>query len=114
VHDVHFENPVKQLGYAMVYHVATLDDELSAEALRTLLVYTMFAQQKNACWPSRKTVAQMRKKDVATITRHNQELERLGYIKRPPTLPQSAKVRFPKAQMCALQKRTNAPQKKNQ
>jgi len=82
VHDVHFENPVKQLGYAMVYHVATLDDELSAEALRTLLVYTMFAQQKNACWPSRKTVAQMRKKDVATITRHNQELERLGYIKR--------------------------------
>ena len=76
------KNPVKQVGYAMVYHVATLDPELSDGALRTLHVYLMHAQQKNVCWPSRARVAELRGKSEVTISRHNEELERLGYIAR--------------------------------
>jgi len=80
--EVKFRNPAKQAGFAMLYHVATLDSELSDGALRTFLVYLKYAQQKGSCWPGRAKVAQLRNTTEATITRHNQELEKAGYITR--------------------------------
>jgi len=79
---IRFRNPVKSLGYAQLQHAATLDPELSDGAYRTYALYLMYAQQDDNCWPGRRTMAQRRGKDDATITRHNQELEALGYITR--------------------------------
>ena len=77
-----FRNSVEAVGFAMTYHVVTLDPQLSDGALRTYLLYLSYAQQKVTCWPSEQTIATERGKSTGTIQRHNAELENLGYITR--------------------------------
>lgn len=77
-----FENPVDGIGFAQLRHVATLDGQLSDGAYRTYAIYLKYAQQKPTCWPGIETVAKDRKKSTCSISRHNAELEELGYITR--------------------------------
>lgn len=79
---VEYRNPVKACGFAMVYHAVSLDLELSDGAFRTLCVLHMYAQKRGLCFPSRSTVSDRRGKGESTLSRHYQELERLGYIER--------------------------------
>ena len=44
--EIRFRTPAQALGFAQLYHVATLDPEISDAAMRTYLVYIMPAQQK--------------------------------------------------------------------
>lgn len=77
-----FRNPVKQVGFAQLEHVIALDHELSDGAYRTLALYMKYAQQKDTCFPGIERIAKDRGKNVSTISRHNAELEALGYITR--------------------------------
>lgn len=76
-----FRNPVKKVGFAQVMHVVTLDPEVSDGAKATYQLYLMYAQSGN-CWPSIEAVAEKRGKSSGTISCHNAELERAGYITR--------------------------------
>ena len=80
--EIRFRNPIKGVGFGQLYHIITVDPELSDGAYRTYATYLMYAQQSLKAWPGRGTVSDDRDKDEATITRHNQELEGLGYIAR--------------------------------
>ena len=77
-----FENPIDAVGHAQLRHVMTLDHELSDGAYRTFAIYLKYAHQNPACWPSIERIAKDRSKAVVTISRHNKELEDLGYIQR--------------------------------
>ncbi len=88
--EIRFRNPVKGVGFVMLSHVITLDPELSDGAYRTYATYIMYAQQNDKCWPGRDRMASDRQKGEATITRHNQELESLGYITRERRLDTSS------------------------
>jgi DNA-binding MarR family transcriptional regulator len=80
--EIRFRNPARQVGFAQLYHVATLDPELSDGALRTFLLYLKYAQQKHVCIPGRDRLARERNIGVATLSRHNAELIAAGYITR--------------------------------
>jgi DNA-binding transcriptional regulator YhcF (GntR family) len=75
-------NPIEQLGFAQLRHIATIDPEISDGAYRTYALYLMYAQQSGKGWPSRERMAKERNVNDATISRHNAELESLGYITR--------------------------------
>ena len=77
-----FRNPVKQLGFAQINHVVTMDLALSDGAKITFQLYLKYAHQKESCWPSIQRIAEERGKTTTTISRHNGELARLGYITR--------------------------------
>ena len=77
-----FENPVEAVGFAQLRHIVMLDRKLSDGAYRTFATYIKYAQQNPTCWPGIETIARDRGKSAATISRHNQELESLGYIRR--------------------------------
>lgn len=83
-------NPVEQLGFAQLRHIATLDPELSDGAYRTYALYLMYAQQQGKGWPSRERLAKERGVNDATVSRHNAELESLGYISRQRRMGQSS------------------------
>lgn len=86
---VKFRNPVKQVGFAQLEHIMTLDPELSDGAYRTFALYLKYAHQKDVCWPSRERMAADRGKSEGTLKRHNRELQRLGYITRKRRMNQS-------------------------
>ena len=77
-----FRNPVKQLGFAQINHAMTMDLALSDGAKITFQLYLKYAHQKESCWPSIQRIAEERGKTTTTISRHNGELMRLGYITR--------------------------------
>ena len=77
-----YRDPVQKVGYAQLNHVMALDTELSDGAYRTYALYIKYAQQEDHCYPGIKRIARERKKSMATISRHNAELESLGYITR--------------------------------
>jgi len=80
--EIQFRNPVKQLGFAQLEHVISKDPELSDGAKVTFLMFLSYAHQNEKCWPSIQRIAEDRNKTTTTISRHNKELERLGYITR--------------------------------
>lgn len=80
--EIRFRNPARQVGFAQLYHVATLDPDLSDGALRTFLLYLKYAQQHGTCFPGRDRLARERNVGVATLSRHNAELVEAGYITR--------------------------------
>lgn len=80
--EVRFRNSVKQIGFAQIEHIMTLDPELSDGAYRTFALYLKYAHQKGACWPGISRIAKERSKTENTVSRYNSELVRLGYITR--------------------------------
>ena len=60
-----FRNPVKRKGWAQVYHVLTMDEELSDGAFRLYVLLLKYAQQRGGCWPGRERLA----RDLGTTTR---------------------------------------------
>jgi len=75
-------SPVTALGFAMLNHAATLDLRISPQAYRLLGLYLMYAQQSEACWPARKTVAKKLGYSETSVSRYNTELAEAGYITR--------------------------------
>jgi len=82
VQEFQFRNPVKQLGFAQIDHAMSMDPELSDGARCTFLLYLKYAHQNPTCWPSIARIASDRRKSEGTISRHNRELVKLGYITR--------------------------------
>lgn len=79
------------LDLARLRHAATLDPELSDGAYCTYVLYLTYSQQSNMRhWPSREYMAKERNVNEATISRHNAELEKLGYITRQRRMGQSS------------------------
>jgi DNA-binding MarR family transcriptional regulator len=88
--EVRYRNPVKEVGFAMVYHMMTLDDRIGDGAFRLYCRYLFYSQQKSKCWPGRDTLAKVLGVGVATISRWNKELETAGYITRQRRLGTSS------------------------
>jgi predicted transcriptional regulator len=69
-----FRNPVKQAGYAMVYHVVTLDTDLSDGSFRLYVLLLRYARQAERCWPGVDRLAQDLGRGRRTVKRYLGEL----------------------------------------
>lgn len=85
-----FRNPVRQEGWAQVYHVLTLDQDLSDGAFRLYVLLLRYARRGENCWPGRDRLAQDLGKDTRTIERRLRELVGRGLITREQRLNQTA------------------------
>lgn len=65
---VEFRDPVKQLGFAMLPHIVTLDRTLSNGAFRCYALLFYFWQQKHKAWPSVETLAGLLDVSRATLS----------------------------------------------
>ena len=77
-----FRRPVHALGFAMIYHVLTLDRELSDGAFRLYALLLKYARQKDACWPGLERLAEDLGKGVPTVKRRLAELVDRGLVTR--------------------------------
>lgn len=77
-----FRNPVKQEGWAMIYHVLTLDQNLSDGAFRLYVLLLKYARQSENCWPGRRRLAQDLDTTKRTVERRLAELVDRGLITR--------------------------------
>lgn len=80
--EIEHRNPVRELGFAQIEHVITLDKNLSDGAYRTLGILHYFWQQKTSAYPSVETLADLRGVTVTTISRHLAELTDRKIISR--------------------------------
>ena len=77
-----FRNPVKQEGWAQVYHVLTLDQSLSDGSFRLHIRLLRYARQKDNCWPGREQLAKDLGDPQPTIECRPAELVARGLITR--------------------------------
>lgn len=70
---------IREVGFAQIEHVVTLDADLSDGAYRTLAILHFYWQQKSSCFPSVETLAKDRGVNRQTITRHLKELARAKF-----------------------------------
>lgn len=87
-----YTNPIKQVGFAQIEHVIAFDDTLSDGAYRTYAVLISFAQKHDWAIPSVETLAALRGKDTATISRHLNELQEKKLIDRQRRMGTSSKT----------------------
>jgi GntR family transcriptional regulator len=87
---IRFRNTVKQQGWAQVYHVLTLDTELSDGAFRLYALLLKYAWQSGGCWPGVKTLARDLGRSPSTIKARLDELVRRGLIIRERRLGTSS------------------------
>jgi GntR family transcriptional regulator len=87
---IRFRNTVKQQGWAQVYHVLTLDTELSDGAYRLYALLLKYARQSGGCWPGVKTLARDLGRSPSTIKARLDELVRRGLIIRERRLGTSS------------------------
>ncbi|MDY7076992.1 MAG: helix-turn-helix domain-containing protein [Chloroflexota bacterium] len=73
---------VKRLGWAQVYHVLTLDKELSDGAFRLYVLLLKYARQSGGCWPGVERLAQDLGKTKSTIKARLAELAERGLVTR--------------------------------
>ena len=85
-----FRNPVKQQGWAMIYHVLTLDQDLSDGAFRLYVLLLMYARQADGCWPGRQRLSKDLGTSVPTVDRRLSELVKKGLITRQQRLNRTA------------------------
>lgn len=85
-----FRNPVKQDGWAQVYHVLTLDTDLSDGAFRLYVLLLRYARQDAECWPGRDRLAQDLGKSVRSIDYRLEQLVKRGLITREQRQNQTA------------------------
>jgi len=87
---IEHENPIREVGFAQIEHVVTLDLELSDGAFRTYALLHYFWRDKKQMWASTATLAAMRGVKEATILAHLRELIAAGLIERRRRLGQSS------------------------
>lgn len=87
-----YKDPIKQVGFAQIEHVISFDESLSDGAYRTYAVLISFAQQHDWAIPSVETLAVLRHKDSATISRHLAELQEKKLIDRQRRVGTSSKT----------------------
>ncbi len=85
-----FRNPVKQEGWAMIYHVLTLDRDLTDGAFRLYVLLLKYARQAEQCWPGRERLSKDLGKSVRTIDYRLDELVERGLITREQRLNTTA------------------------
>lgn len=88
--DVVYKDPVKELGFAKIDHIITLDRELSDGAYRTYALLIFHAQQKGLSWVGVDTMAELRGVSEATISSHLSELSDMGLISRKRRMGRSS------------------------
>lgn len=79
---VAWRDPVKELGWARIEHILTLDINLSDGAYRTYALLHFYWQRKNAAWVGTDTMATVRGCKESTISNHLKELIDAGLISR--------------------------------
>ncbi len=77
-----FRRKIDQAGWTQVYHVLTLDKELSDGAFRLYVLVLKYARQSDSCWPGVKRLADDLGKTESTIKRRLAELSSRGLITR--------------------------------
>ena len=87
---IRFRSTVKQLGWARVYHVLTLDKELSDGAFRLYALLLKYARQSGGCWPGVERLARDLDKAKSTIKARLAELTERGLITRERRLGTSS------------------------
>lgn len=80
--EVRFRNPVQQQGFAILYHVLTLDKGLSDGAFRLYALLLKYAQQKDFAYPGVERLAQDLGVSTRTILSRLAELEEHKLITR--------------------------------
>lgn len=86
--EVKFRSPKRQVGYAQVWHVLTLDKGLSDQAYRLYALLLKYAQQKDNAYPTVETLADELGKKERSVLMSLKELVINGLIsreKRPGT-----------------------------
>ena len=76
------KSTVKQLGWAQVYHVLTLDKELSDGAFRLYALLLKYARQSGGCWPGVERLTRDLGKTKSTIKARLAELAERGLVTR--------------------------------
>jgi hypothetical protein len=77
-----FRRKVDALGFAMVYHILTLDQELSDGAFRLYTLLLKYARQAGGCWPGVERLSKDLDKEPRTVKRRLAELVERGLITR--------------------------------
>ena len=77
-----FRRTVESQGFSIVYHVLTLDTDLSDGAFRLYVLLLKYAQQSGTCWPGVDRLAADLGKKPRTILYHLAELTERGLISR--------------------------------
>ena len=88
--EIRFRNPVQQQGFAILYHVLTLDKGLSDGAFRLYALLLKYAQQKDFAYPGVERLAQDLGVSTRTILSRLAELEEHKLITRQRRFGKSA------------------------
>lgn len=92
--DVEFRDPIKELGFAKIDHILTLDAGLSDGAYRTYALLCYYWQCKNATWAGVDTLAKVRGVKESTLRKHLKELADVGLITRQRRMGRSSLTYF--------------------
>jgi DNA-binding transcriptional regulator YhcF (GntR family) len=79
---IRFRREVDALGFAMIYHVLTLDRELSDGAFRLYALLVKYARQSGGCWPGIERLAADLDISQPTVKRRFAELVDRGLVTR--------------------------------
>jgi len=88
--EVRFRNPIQRHGFAILYHVLTLDKGLSDGAFRLYALLLKYAQQKDFAYPGVERLAQDLGVSTRTILNRLAELEEHKMITRQRRFGKSA------------------------
>jgi predicted transcriptional regulator len=80
--EIRFRRRIEEAGYSILYHVLTLDGELSDPAFRLYSLLLKYAQQKDYAYPGVKRLAEDLGKSEKSVKRALAELGRRGLISR--------------------------------
>ena len=80
--EIRFRRRIEEAGYSILYHVLTLDGELSDQAFRLYSLLLEYAQQGGKAWPGVERLAENLGKSKKSVKRALAELRRRGLISR--------------------------------
>jgi predicted transcriptional regulator len=80
--EIRFRRRIEEAGYSILYHVLTLDGELSDQAFRLYSLLLKYAQQRGKAWPGIERLAEDLGKSEKSVKRALAELRRRGLISR--------------------------------
>ena len=80
--ELRFRRRIEDFGFAMIYHILTLDKTLSDSAFRVYGLIIKYAQDRGRAWPGITRMAEDLGKSERSISRSLQELEGRNIITR--------------------------------
>lgn len=80
--EIRFRRRIEDAGFSVLYHVLTLDKELSNQAFRLYSLLLKYAQQRGRAYPGVKRLAEDLAKSEVSISRALAELTKRGLISR--------------------------------